>query len=319
MHIANWDATQALLPYVELANELSSVIRDAQAVAPPRLIMPLSADGALLAMPATDGTLAITKLVTVHPHNRARGLPSVQGEVIVMDARTGQRLALLDGQAVTARRTAALSLLAAQHLASPQAQRGPLLIMGAGVQGKAHLEAFTQWLPRCDVFICARTFDSAEALAHAARQQGVNAQAVGTAADILPACGLIITATTSRQPLFDDRVHDDVFIAAVGAYTPQMAELPADLVRRASLFVDTLEGAQSEAGDLIQAGVDWSQVTPLSAVLAGAKPTPGRPVIFKSVGHALWDLAAARLAIRTLAEKERPSETRSALGTPKVG
>jgi len=191
--------------------------------------------------------------------------------------------------------------------------------MGAGVQGKAHLEAFTHWLPRCDVFICARTFDSAEALAHAARQQGVNAQAVGTAEDILPACGLIITATTSRQPLFDDRVHDDVFIAAVGAYTPQMAELPADLVRRASLFVDTLEGAQREAGDLIQAGVDWSQVTPLSAVLAGAKPTPGRPVIFKSVGHALWDLAASRLAIRTLAEKERPSEARSALGTPKVG
>jgi ornithine cyclodeaminase len=315
MYIADRDATQALLPYLALADELSSVIRDAQAVAPQRLVMPLSADGALLAMPAADSTLAITKLVTVHPHNRARGLPSVQGEVLVIDAHTGRRLALLDGQVVTARRTAALSLLAAQHLASSQAQRGPLLIVGAGAQGKAHLEAFTKWLPHCDVFICARTFDSAEALAHRARQQGVNAQAIGATEDILPACGLIITATTSQQPVLADRVHNDAFIAAVGAYTPQMAELPASLVRRASLFVDTLEGAQCEAGDLIQAGVDWSQVMPLSAVLAGARPAPGRPVIFKSVGHALWDLAAARLAIRRLAQKERPSEFRSASTT----
>jgi ornithine cyclodeaminase len=75
-----------------------------------------------------------------------------------------------------------------------------------------------------------------------------------------------------------------------------MAELPPELVRRSRLFVDTLDGAQAEAGDLIQAGVDWGRVTPLEQALDMERPESG-PVIFKSVGHALWDLAAARLAV----------------------
>jgi len=86
-----------------------------------------------------------------------------------------------------------------------------------------------------------------------------------------------------------------VFVAAVGAYTPQMAELPPDLVLRSRLFVDTVEGVRADGGDFIQAGVDWSRVTPLQDALDLPRPAAG-PVIFKSVGHALWDLAAAKLA-----------------------
>jgi ornithine cyclodeaminase len=253
-------------------------------------------------MPATDGDIAITKLVTVHRHNAALGLPSIQGEVAVMDARTGKRLMLLDGKAVTARRTAALSLLAAQTLASDDAKHGPLLIIGAGAQSKAHLEAFAAGFPAMDVFIASRTFDAAHTLAQIGPALGVNAQAIGNVGDVLPVCGLIVTATTSATPVLPDRVRDGAFVAAVGAYQASMAELLPELVRRSRVFVDTLEGARHEAGDLIQASVDWASVTALEDFVAdgvGARrAAPLKPVIFKSVGHALWDLAAARLAVR---------------------
>lgn len=304
MRIFDFTTTQQLLPYPELADELRAVLRDKRAgvaAAPQRLALPIGDDGVLLIMPAADRDIAIAKLVTVHPHNAERGLPSIHGEVVVMNAHTGERSMILDGQAVTARRTAALSLLAAQTLASEEAKRGPLLIIGAGVQGKAHLEALGRWLPASDAFIFSRTFADAEALAHHGRMLGINAQAIGTINDMLPACGIVVTATTSRQPVLEDRVRDDALVIAIGAYSPEMVELPAGLVRRARIFVDTLDGARAEAGDLIQAGIDWSRVTPLGEVVAGttvADTTAPSPIVFKSVGHALWDLAAARLAIR---------------------
>ncbi|MCS6847450.1 MAG: delta(1)-pyrroline-2-carboxylate reductase family protein [Anaerolineae bacterium] len=310
MRIFDFATTHQLLPYLELADELRVVLRDKRAgvaVAPQRLALPVGDGGVLLVMPAADRNIAITKLVTVHPHNAERGLPSIHGEVVVMNAHTGERLMILDGRAVTARRTAALSLLAAQILASEEAKHGPLLIIGAGVQGKAHLEAFGRWLPASDAFVFSRTFADAEALAHHGRMLGINAQAIGTISDMLPACGIVVTATTSRQPVLEDRVRDDALVIAVGAYSHEMAELPAGLVRRARVFVDTLEGARAEAGDLIQAGVDWSRVTPLEEAIAGEPPdiscpkASKTPVIFKSVGHALWDLAAARLAARKAA------------------
>jgi ornithine cyclodeaminase len=300
-----FDATHAALPYLALADELRAVLRDkkaGRAVAPPRIALPLAEEGLLLTMPAADPNIAITKLVTVHPRNRALGLSSIQGEVIVMNAKTGERLMQLDGKAVTMRRTAALSLLAAQALASDDAQRGPLLIVGAGAQGRAHLEAFAAGFPALDVFICSRTFDDARALAQLRPALGVNAQAIGSADEVLPVSGMVVTATTSATPVIPDRLRDGAFVAAVGAYQASMAELPPELVRRSRVVVDTLEGARHEAGDLIQAGVDWKIVTAIEdiAQTSGVLKTPevSTPTIFKSVGHALWDLAAARLAAR---------------------
>ncbi|MCS7057003.1 MAG: delta(1)-pyrroline-2-carboxylate reductase family protein [Thermoflexales bacterium] len=306
MRIFDFAITHQLLPYSELAEELRAVLHDKRAglaAAPQRLALPIGDGGVLLVMPAADQNLAITKLVTVHPRNAERGLPSIHGEVVVMNAHTGEHLMILDGRAVTARRTAALSLLAAQTLASAEAKRGPLLIIGAGVQGKAHLEALGQWLPACDAFIFSRTFADAEALAHHGRMLGINAQAIGTISDMLPTCGIIVTATTSRRPVLVDRVREDALVIAVGAYSHEMAELPAELVRRARVFVDTLEGARAEAGDLIQAGIDWSRVAPLEEAITKAPQAmsdsaPPAPIVFKSVGHALWDLAAARLIVR---------------------
>jgi len=297
----------AALPYRELADELRAMLRDKKAglaVAPPRIVLPLAEDGLLLTMPAADPNLAITKLVTVHPRNGALGLPSIQGEVIVMNARTGERLMQLDGKAVTMRRTAALSLLAAQALASEDAKRGPLLIVGAGAQGRAHLEAFAAVFPALDVFIASRTFDDARALAQLGPASGMNAQAVSSADEVLPVCGMVVTATTSATPVIPDRLRDGAFVAAVGAYQASMAELPPELVHRSRVVVDTLDGARHEAGDLIQAGVDWKIVTAIEDVAqtSGVFETPevSTPTVFKSVGHALWDLAAARLAARNV-------------------
>lgn len=298
MNVLNAQETAALLPYPALAGCLREVLiakRAGRATAPPRLHVPLPGGGVLLLMPAADGEFAITKLVTVHPQNAAQGLPSVQSEVLLFEAATGRRLLWLDGATVTARRTAALSLLAAQTLAPNPA--GPLLIIGAGVQGRAHLDAFTQGLGVRQVYITSRDPAHAAKLAAYARSIGVDAQPVARPEEVLDQVPLIVTATTSPNPVLPPGVRADAFIAAVGVYQPDRAELPPALVQKAKLFVDTLEGAKAEAGDLIQAGVDWSRVTPLEEAIALPRHgTDAGPVIFKSVGHALWDLAAARLA-----------------------
>ncbi|MEO6061639.1 MAG: delta(1)-pyrroline-2-carboxylate reductase family protein [Thermoflexales bacterium] len=292
--------TAALLPYPALADALAEVLRLRRAgiaFAPPRLIMPLADEGLLLLMPATDGEIAITKLATAHTRNAARGLPSIQAEVYVLEAASGRRLFSLDGAVVTARRTAALSLLAARTLAPDPA--GTLLIIGAGTQGQSHLDAFADGLGTRRVLIASRARASAEALAAYAIRRGLDASVVIDVAAAALEASLIVTATTSVTPVLPDAVRQDVFIAAVGAFKSSMAEVPAGLARAARVVVDTLEGAQAEAGDLIQAGIDWSAVRALEDVLGEPRPARG-PILFKSVGHALWDLAAARLAASRL-------------------
>ncbi|HEX8600366.1 MAG TPA: delta(1)-pyrroline-2-carboxylate reductase family protein [Chloroflexia bacterium] len=303
MRYLDAEQTRQLLPYSALADSLRAVLADkraGKAHAPVRTSMPLpggSGDAVLMLMPAHDGRLAITKLVTVHPGNAERGLPVVQGDVLVMDVATGERLALLDGTVVTARRTAALSLLAARLLAPNP--RGPLLVVGSGTQARSHVEAMSEGLDTSQLYITSKSMAHAEALASYGRGLGLAAQAVSTPAEVLSQVSLIVTATTSTRPVLSTNVRQDAFIAAVGAYTPSMAEMSPELVRGSRLFVDTLEGAQAEAGDFIQAGVDWSKVTPLEQALGLERPESG-PIIFKSVGHALWDLAAARLAVGAL-------------------
>src|ERR671914_971184 len=125
--------------------------------------LPLPDGAVLLVMPASGGGLAMTKLVTVHPQNARSNLPTIQGEVVVMEAATGRRLGILDGSVVTARRTAALSLLAARELAPRP--NGPLLIVGAGTQGRSHLEAFREGLGTSRIFIASRTAERAGSLA----------------------------------------------------------------------------------------------------------------------------------------------------------
>ena len=298
MDILDAQETAARLPYADLAESIREVALERGSdtlQAPPRTSLPLPEDAVLLVMPASGGDIAMTKLVTVHPKNASAGLPTIQGEVVVMEAATGERLGVLDGSVVTARRTAALSLLAARELAARP--NGPLLIVGAGSQGSAHLEAFHEGLGTSRVFINSRTRERAEALAEYAERLGMEARVVGEPAEALDEVSLVVTTTTSREPVLPDSVPEGTFVAAVGSFEPGVAELPAGLLASSAVVVDTMEGAREEAGDLIQAQsagpFSWENATPLEDALRTSERPEGT-VVFKSVGHALWDLAAAR-------------------------
>jgi ornithine cyclodeaminase len=301
VEILDAKGTADRLPYPELADTIREVALtggsdDVQA--PPRFALPLRKGGILLVMPAADRDIAVTKLVTVHPENPGRDLPTIQGEVVVMDATTGERLGLLEGGVVTARRTAALSMLAARELA--QRPDGPLLIVGAGTQGRAHLDAFRAGLGVSRAFIASRSQENAVSLAGHARSLGMEAEAVEGPGEVLDDVSLVVTATTSKEPVLPGEIPEGVFVAAVGAFEPEAAELPPALISSTSqIFVDTMEGAKEEAGDLIQAkragAFAWENATELvEALRLSTRPTG--MVVFKSVGHALWDLAAARTA-----------------------
>ena len=300
MRVLSADETGARLPYVDLAETIGRMALERASGAfetPARMSLSLPEGGVLLVMPAADKELAITKLVTVHPHNPARDLPTIQGEVVVIEATTGRRLGILDGGALTARRTAALSLLAARELATHP--DGELLIVGAGTQGRAHLEAFREGLGTSRVFVTSRTAERAASLGKRAEELGVESRVVEDPKEALDEVSLVVTATTSREPVLPEEVPEDVFVAAVGSFEPEAAELPAGLISRSAVVVDTLERAREEAGDLIQAeragAFEWDSATPLEDALRASK-RPGGTVVFKSVGHALWDLAAARTA-----------------------
>ena len=297
--------TADALPYLLLAQEIEALLQDPSVNVPPRIVQPLHGGGSLFVMPAADARVAITKLISFIPGNAQRGLPTIQGDIVVFDVQTGQRITLLDGPTVTARRTAAVSLLAAQKLA-PRWD-GALLIIGAGVQGKAHLEAFHAGLGVQEVRVASRSPASAEALVNHAKALGLQAQRVIDPNAELANCSLVVSTTPAQQVVLTSRPRSDAFVAAVGAFTPRMVEWSAEvcqhLAHTGTLVVDTRD-ADHEAGDLLQAGIDVSALPTLADVVGqtsvweeATRPTGG-PVFFKSCGWAGWDLAAARLSLR---------------------
>jgi len=294
--------TAGCLPYPLLVSEITALLQDPQVKVPPRMVQALSGGGSLFVMPAMDAHCAITKLITFTPANTGRGLPSIQGDVLVFDVATGQRRLMLDGPTVTARRTAAVSLLAAQRLAP--CKDGPLLIVGAGVQGKAHLEAFAEGLDVREVWVTSRSSASAAQLVRHAQSLGLTARVVTDANAALADCPLVVTCTPASGVVLSARPSDDVFIAAVGAFTPQMVELAPGMCRHiaevGTVVVDTVD-ARHEAGDLLQAGLDVARFASLADVVRQPGFSAPGPVLFKSCGWAGWDLAAARTALKAAA------------------
>jgi 1-piperideine-2-carboxylate/1-pyrroline-2-carboxylate reductase [NAD(P)H] len=291
-------ATAHHLPYPALVAQVRAVLADASVQVPQRLVQALPGGGSLFVMPAFDARIAITKLITFTPANAGTPRPAIQGDVVVFDVATGERRLVLDGPTVTARRTAAVSLLAAQELAPRR--DGPLLIIGAGAQGRAHVEVFVQGLGVRDVRIASRSPGSAQALADHARSLGVAARVVADANDAMRECPLIVTCTPAHGVVLSNLPRADAFIAAVGAFTPAMVELGPELCRHCAangtVVVDTPE-AIHEAGDLLQAGLNIVAFATLKDVVNHAFSGRGGPVLFKSCGWAGWDLAAARTAV----------------------
>lgn len=286
------------LPYDALVEELELLLADPTVEVPERLVQELPGGGSLFVMPACDASVAITKLITFTPANAGSTRPAIQGDVVVFDVATGERVLILDGPTVTARRTAAVSVLAARELA-PDAG-GAMLIVGAGAQGLAHLEAFAQNLGVRRLFVASRRAAGAQALATRAGELGLRADVIADGRSVLDQCTLVVTCTPANGVVLSGRPRDDAFIAAVGAFTPRMVELDAGLCQECAasgrVVVDTPE-ARHEAGDLLQAGLDVTLYATLRD-LVRLDERPGRgPVLFKSCGWAGWDLAAARCAL----------------------
>ncbi|CAE6862455.1 Delta(1)-pyrroline-2-carboxylate reductase 1 [Paraburkholderia aspalathi] len=302
-------ATARLIPYAPLVDALrrASIDYAQQRIASPeRLVVPLNEGGIMLSMPATAPDLAIHKLVNVCASNRTRGIPTIHGQVMAFDADTGETLFILDGPTVTGRRTAAMSMLGV-HTFAPATPREFLLI-GTGTQAVNHLEAIGELFPEARVWVKGSSPARAEAFcaAHAAQSaRGGKVRELQPQADpnaaIPDSIDVVIALTTSKQAVYDEAARADRLVIGVGAFTPAMVEIGARTIAGSVLFVDDDAGARHEAGDFIQAGVDWAQVGGIAAVVDNTALLPSKqPIVFKSVGCAAWDLAACRVAREAL-------------------
>ena len=277
-----------------------------------RLLIPPH-EAVSLVMPAyfqEQGSEALAvKIVSIYPHNAAVGLPLIHAAVLVLEANTGRPIALLEGGELTASRTGAASGAATDILARKDSQVAA--IFGAGVQGRAQLEAIctvrpvqTAWIydpdqPQVSQFI--REMTGYGPIPSDLRPANNPQQAV-SGADI------ICCATTSQTPVFEDRhLKAGVHINAVGSYTEQMQEIPAETIQRSLLVVDSRQAVLSETGDILkplQSGlIDEGHIyAELGELVLGQKTgrkNANQITCFKSVGIAVQDAAAARLALQT--------------------
>lgn len=261
-------------------------------------------DGKLLLMPAwrADESIGI-KIVTVFPGNRSHGVPTVGALYVLLDGVTGHPVALLDGEAITLRRSGAASALAARYLARPDAKT--LLVVGTGALAPYMARAHAANHNYQHVLVWGRDPERARALAADLAASGLPAEAVHSLDEGLARADVVTCATTSTEPIIrGEQLRPGMHIDLVGAFTPQMREVDDACVTRARVFVDTYAGALKEAGDLVQPMATGTfsrgQVQAELADLVSGRH-PGRRsadeiTLFKSVGTALEDLAAARLA-----------------------
>lgn len=258
--------------------------------APARSAVPVPA-GELLLMPAAAGPYAGVKIAGVAPANPERGLPRITGSYLLLDGPTLQPLALLDGAALTALRTPAVTAAALRRLAVPEAEH--LVLFGSGPQAYGHLDALLTVRPLRRLIVVARNPERARALAEYGRELGLAAE-VGDPRAVREA-DLVVCCTTARTPLFDGAlVPAHAAVAAVGSHEPDAREVDELLVQRAELYVEARAVAVREAGDLLMAGVSGRQLWNLAELVRGDALVPdGRPRFFKSVGMAWQDLAVA--------------------------
>ncbi len=269
-------------------------------VAPPRSHYSLKVGRdapTLLVMPSwrENGATGV-KLVTVFPDNPARGLPSITGEYLLFSGEDGRTLTLIDGAALTALRTAAVSALAADVLAPSVVST--FLMVGSGALAPYLIEGHTSVRDYEAVTLWARNPKKAHALAADMSKRGVYVQVVENLADAVERADVISCATTASAPLIHGAwLKTGTHLDLVGGFLPTMRESDDACMAGAFVSVDTLDAAK-ECGDLIgplKSGlIDLDQITPLtSLVRSGSRVEPCRRTVFKSVGYALADLAAA--------------------------
>lgn len=264
-------------------------------------------NGITLFMPAylsVDDQIAV-KIVSVFNDNPDKGLPLIHALVVVVDAFTGEPSAVLDGAYLTALRTGAASGAATDLLA--RADSSTVAVIGAGAQGRTQLEAVCMVRPIQETWVYDRIPKRAEAFAaEMSADLRMPVKVVDHPSQAVRRADIICTATTSSSPVFEDAdVKPGAHINAIGAYTPQMQEIPAQTVSRAKIIIDYHEASLAEAGDLLiplQLGLISRESihAELGEIAAGLKPgrsSPEEITLFKSVGIAVQDVAAANVAV----------------------
>ena len=309
MQIISGDEIHRLLDFPSLIDALRAMFRDG-CEAPTRhhhRVAAATAEGApgtLLLMPAwqAGGALGI-KIVTVFPDNARRSLPAVYGTYVLLDAATGMPLALLDGTALTLRRTAAASALAADFLA--RRDSAVHLMVGTGALAPHLVAAHAAARPILQTMIWGRDPKKAAALAARLVEAGIAAEPVAELEVAASAADIITCATLAHLPLIRGAwLRPGTHLDLVGGYTPEMREADDAAIARARVYVDT-SAALREAGDIVQPLRSGHLVREtivgdlfgLSRGICPGRRAPDEITLFKSVGTALEDLAAAQLAV----------------------
>jgi ornithine cyclodeaminase/alanine dehydrogenase-like protein (mu-crystallin family) len=290
-----------------MAGALTSLARGEVHVPLRFLVKPADEPSLIGLMPAHragDSPLYSLKTVCVFPDNPKRGLDAHQGTVTLFDGETGEVRALMNASAVTAIRTAAVSAVATRLLAREDARE--LGVLGAGVQAHSHLEALRLVRDFDHVRIYSPTAEHAVLLAEEA-----GAEAVGSAEEAVRGADVVVTATSSSEPVLErEWLKQGAHVNSVGGRPPVMRELDTATIADSSFFVDRRESAEAEAGDYREAlesgAIGAGHIkAEIGEILIGAAPgrvTPDELTVFRSLGLAVEDLAAAEYVVRRARE-----------------
>lgn len=289
----------ALISPAQAREALKKVILDGfhPADDPARISVP-AGTGELLLMPSSTATYTGVKVLSVAPDNQEKGLPRIQALYHLCDTETLSPRLILEGVSVTNLRTPAVSALAADVLAAPDASR--LLIVGAGPQAVGHVHALAAIRPLSEIRLSSLSQDSAEEAAQRLREEGYAATAIGPeelhaateAADIICCC------TSAGDPVIEDVVKDGACVIAMGSHSPDRRELPGSLVRRSLVVIEDEKTAWREAGDVVMAHEDKAlpegHLHSLEDLVRGeVARAEDRPNIVKTTGMSWEDLAVA--------------------------
>jgi alanine dehydrogenase len=289
--VLNEAEIRRLLRMEDLIPAMADALRDLSAGAvlqPLRTVVPVSEHGGFLGLMPACGRALGAKLVTFYPENE--GIPTHHAMILLFRPETGEPLAVMDGRLITEMRTGAVSAVATKLLARTDTR--VLTILGSGVQARSHLEAlrlvreFTEvrvWSPRnADRF--AREF---------------KAHTAASAEEAVRGADVIVVATSATTPVLrGDWLAPGAHINAVGATRPNWRELDDEVLRRATIYVESREAALKESGDVIAAGKESIEIGAVIAGKQGGRKSTDQITLFKSVGVAAEDIAAAELVLK---------------------
>ncbi|NOH13637.1 MAG: ornithine cyclodeaminase family protein [Chloroflexi bacterium] len=315
MLILNSTAVSLALPMneaIEAMKQAYAAVSAGKVEMPIRAHLPIEPHtGVSLFMPAflqtEHGDALGVKVVSLFNGNPSKGLSTIQAAVLMLNEKTGQALALLEGSTLTAIRTGAGSGAATDILARQDSST--LAIFGAGVQARSHLEAICTIREIETVWIYSPTRENAEALieemaGHAPIPS--NMRVAASPSEALKDADIVCTTTTSHTPVFAaSDLKSGAHVNAVGSYTPEMQEIPAEMLSEALIVIDEMESSMEEAGDLLipiaQGIISQDNIhAELGEIVLGKKPgrtSPDQLTFFKTVGIAAQDAMAGKLAL----------------------